>query len=104
MAHTPGPWVVVNGTAVAPQWAPNERVAKTIAVNLRADEDGAFPEFGEWQHADAHLIAAAPELLARLKSMVSGAECECDKGDEEHPLCDICWSRQVIAKAEGRSE
>lgn len=50
------------------------------------------------------LFAAAPELLARLKAMVSGMECECDKADPEHPLCDICWSRRVIAKAEGRTE
>lgn len=50
------------------------------------------------------LYAAAPELLDRLKSMVSGAECECDTADEDHPMCDICWSRQVIAKAEGRGE
>lgn len=50
------------------------------------------------------LYDAADRLLDRLKAMVSGMECECDKADPEHPLCDICWSRQVIAKAEGRTE
>lgn len=99
MAHTPGPWIVVNGTAVAPQWAPNERVAKTIAVNLRADEDGAFPEFGEWQHDDAHLIAAAPEMLAalldvwRFEGVVQG-------------VSPSVWQKvsAAINKAEGRGE
>lgn len=100
MAHTPGPWVVVNGTAVAPQWAPRERVAKTIAVNLRADEDGAFPEVGEWQHADARLIAAAPELLDALKESLDVMG---EWGDDGDPA----WAsraRAAIAKAEGRTD
>jgi Mg-chelatase subunit ChlI len=59
---------------------------------------------GPQGYANATLIAAAPDLLERLRAMVSGAECECDKQDAEHPLCDICWSRQVIDKAEGRTE
>lgn len=45
------------------------------------------------------LMLAAPALLERLQAMVSGAECECDTADPEHPLCDICWSRSVIAQA-----
>jgi hypothetical protein len=57
----------------------------------------------EWQ-AVIDLVAAAPALLERLTAMVSGMECECDTADPEHPLCDICWSRQVISKAEGRTE
>lgn len=71
-----------------------------------------------WQRTDGHdptneyelleevelppLYAAAPELLGRLKAMVSGMECECDKADVDHPMCDTCWSQLVIAKAEGR--
>lgn len=93
MAHTPGPWEVSDkpGVWVGPVIKANHGTRGVAFVCGESD-------------ANARLIAAAPELLARLKSMVSGAECECDKGDEEHPLCDICWSRQVIDKAEGRGE
>ncbi len=47
------------------------------------------------------LAAAAPQLLERLKAMVGGAECECDAADDESPMCNTCFSRVVIAKAEG---
>lgn len=59
---------------------------------------------GAEQAAHSRLIETAPALLERLEAMVSGAECECDKGDPEHPLCDVCWSRQVIAKARGEAK
>jgi hypothetical protein len=75
----------------------------TVRLNRLADEIARqFGDYSDRQvECNAGLIMAAPELLDRLKSMVSGAECECDREDPEHPLCDICWSRQVITKAEG---
>lgn len=98
MAHTPGPWTMH-------QWGDNDyeiNDAEGTVCNVPGFDDDTVDR--EKAEPNARLIAAAPELLDRLKSMVSGAECECDTADEEHPLCDICWSRQVIAKAEGRSE
>lgn len=86
MAHTPGPWCTFDRLVQGPGGAP---VAAAHGPHV-------------WDNV--RLIAAAPALLDRLKAMVSGAECACDKADEEHPLCDICWSRQVIAQAEGRAE
>lgn len=93
MAHTPGPWearptdgqIILNGS-------------NAYDIQEIYNEQGGFnPE-------DIRLMAVAPELLARLRAMVSGMECECDTADPEHPLCDVCWSRQVIAKAEGKGE
>lgn len=101
MTHTPGPWrvhsehadrIIVNGCCV-------------YQVRDMTTEDGyAGNGYGQPSPADVRLMAAAPELLARLHAMVSGMECECDKADPEHPLCDVCWSRLVIAKAEGRTD
>ena len=104
MGHTPGPWKVTGtgGTAVAPEWAPNERVCVTMAVNLRENDDGSFPEFGQWQRADAHLIAAAPELLAALKELVDydGGSSE----PESYGYEVLLRCKAAIARAEGRSE
>jgi hypothetical protein len=91
MTHTPGPWradleagaIVLNGSAIY------------TVRDICSDDRGFNP-------ADVQLMATAPALLERLKAMVGGAECECDKSDYQHPLCDICWSRRVIAQAEGR--
>lgn len=107
MGHTPGPWTVVNGTAVAPAWAPNERVAVTWAVNLRENEDGSYPEYGEWQHADARLIAAAPDLLAACQTVAHDLQAALD-GDDFSGMSDadllrafLNVLRPAIAKAEG---
>lgn len=98
MTHTQGPW---RATFAYDDPAAMDLDGRLVAMAVM-DEDA--PQELDAIVANARLIAAAPELLDRLKSMVSGAECECDTADEEHPMCDICWSRQVIAKAEGRSE
>jgi hypothetical protein len=68
--------------------------------------DSEYPSVlrGYDKRQSQRLLAAAPAMLDRLKSLVGGAECECDKADDQHPLCDICWSHQVIAKAEGRPD
>lgn len=75
-----------------------QRLRRTEDRNGYRTDDPLSDE--QWQKM-VDLVTAAPALLDRLRAMVSGAECECDKADPEHPLCDICWSRQVIAKAEG---
>lgn len=96
MSHTPGPWVVVNDTAIAPAWAINERVAKTIAVNLRENEDGSFPEYGECQKADTHLIAAAPDLLDAVEELLIYLA---DWDDPDNETCQR--ARAAVAKAKG---
>ena len=92
--HTPGPWTLE-------YYGDNEVDIYAGDVLICAMRDGNTDPNDTASEADACLIAAAPELLERLKATVSGMECECDTADSEHSLCEVCWSRQVIAKAEG---
>ena len=54
MAHTPGPWIPLEC----------DGNADDLAI---ADNDGGYVCYSVATHADAELIAAAPELLAALK-------------------------------------
>lgn len=80
-----------------------------MAVNLQEDDEGSFPEVGQWQRADARLIAAAPELLAVCHAIANDLSLF-QFTDGEYRLSEqsagvILQSlREVIAKAEGRSE
>lgn len=63
--HTPGPWIAkplysVNGSADALFW---EDRSKPGLHTRRLDDKGAF------SHADASLIASAPDLLAALDNL-----------------------------------
>ena len=65
----------------------------TYEVDYRRDISGI-------NHPDAHLIAAAPELLRALKGALYDSGCDGD-------LCMHEWhelARAAIAKAEGRSD
>lgn len=63
MSHTPGPW----------QFTANMYGISNKRVYGVEDKNGPFPEgvancgFGVWSEANAHLIAAAPEMLEALK-------------------------------------
>lgn len=98
-SHTPGPWGVIdNGGDVRPEaiYAPKAGgyiVATTWAI---------VPE--PQRKANAHLIAAAPELLASLEKLAGHvahyaamphAHSEADK--------DFAEARRAIAKAKGQS-
>lgn len=50
---------------------------------------------------NAHLIAAAPDLLHALGYMTALFECSCR--DECVPDCPVAVARAAFAKAEGRS-
>jgi hypothetical protein len=77
--HTPGPW----------------RVRAGSSCQHVVSADGFFStgciSFDGRSHANAHLIAAAPELLAELKEKICAVECAC-----------CTTARAVIAKAAGR--
>lgn len=93
MAHTPGPWKVVDRFYV---WTDDDvscEVAKVCDENL--DDDMLAQA-----DADARLIAAAPGLLAALKDCVEWLE-SVPLGDA--PQRSVQNARSVIAKAEGRS-
>lgn len=54
--HTPGPWIVSG-------WSVLEANADTVICNVLPWDYGSSPV----DHANAHLLAAAPELLEALK-------------------------------------
>ncbi len=57
MTHTPGPWTIIKPN-VAPDFEICARGGRSIAVAFSNSIDG---------EANAHLIAAAPDMLAALR-------------------------------------
>lgn len=94
MAHTPGPWRVVDRFYVWTGDSVGCEVAKVCDENL--DDDMLHQA-----DADARLIAAAPELLHELQQLLSMWE---ESIGWEPGYMDMADSaRKAIAKAEGRS-
>ena len=94
--HTPGPW----------ELARNDQHAGSIAT-LYGCEGGYIEVWttkwpaGVNQEANARLIAAAPELLEALQSIVDDHEfCGNSWGDRREAW--IATARAALAKAEGR--
>ena len=93
MKHTEGPWTSAleqgaltrQGTAIG-IFTDSARVAKVQSVDVA---------YGE-QRANAHLIAAAPDMLEALKEAVKDYEA---RGVVSH--AGIVHMRDAIAKAEG---
>jgi hypothetical protein len=83
--HTPGPWA-----------ATNDRVyADGVPICALSWGTGSVP--GSESHANARLIAAAPELLDRLKRLVG---IDWSKGGLAHDDA-LMQARAAIAAAEG---
>ena len=122
MGHTPGPWCRHFCSAVAEQ-ADGEYEAATGITNISEAEFAATGRRGDlmaWvphdrdHEANAHLIAAAPELLSQLKmaaDFISGHN-EClsvPSGSGDRQWNDYCVGlledcKAAIDKAEGRGE
>lgn len=96
-AHTPGPWTVEIGdqTRTSEIWAGDMIVA---------DVHGHVTQ---GSHADAHLIAATPEMLSKLEAW----QAVCDRITEQYGgvIAGIDFStlgranRATIAKAKGEA-
>lgn len=93
--HTPGPWRVFRSTD------------GRVIIGIGESDGGGITDagFGTWrdgaeQEANAQLIAAAPELLAALKSLVAERKREWG-GFGHHPGDES--ANAAIAKAEGRA-
>lgn len=89
MAHTPGPWTIEYETEGGEPYDDGVRIDSPegpVAFNVI--------------DCSAHLIAAAPELLAALKGVAAAHTCieSCDMPEWLDAV------EAVIAKAEGRSE
>ena len=107
MGHTPGPWVV--GGASGNEGEAREIVAasRTIAWSASTWDEDEGDVVTEEDDANAHLIAAAPDLLAACKRLASDLSMVLWKDGCGYTLCgspgrleDLL--RDVIAKAEGR--
>lgn len=96
--HTPGPWRVNNGGRSR---LPHIRAADGSYV-MDAAPRGSRARSCVRQEADARLIAAAPELLSALRSLVRA----CD--DEGWPrtaeqMAPLQYARTAIAAATGEA-
>jgi len=114
--HTPGPWVA-SFESVDPEWAAITTVGGSVIANVNADSR---------QQANAHLIAAAPDMLEALRLHKAWSDSERAGPDyggqtrDTHPCgeaiwrawwdfqLDICERAQkatdaALSKAEGRS-
>lgn len=109
--HTPGPWRIdCDGTLCAPADKDKGRLYDEI---LAAFPWSSFKEFNEYKNkANARLIAAAPDLLEALKSVLAGiaeakkigcishTDCWDDAGILFHSP--IEKAELIIAKEEGK--
>jgi len=108
--HTPGPWIVeecynidgskfltINGQGPHGAWL----------ADIQAGSVNGHPaDFTEKHLANAYLIAAAPELLAALRGLMSQAakDAEGYAPDGSEPIWAwISDASDIIAKAEGKA-
>lgn len=96
MEHTPGPWKLDSGRRIITP-------SGTFFLAYGKDKHGnaEFRDFCELDR-NAHLVAAAPELLEALGNLLSYAEDAASDADER-PGC-INQARAAIAKARGGYE
>ena len=92
--HTPGPWNVGPELEIfyEPNGCPITRPLSITSMDGRTDED----------LANARLIAAAPDLLAALESMVLYYGCGPAEDDASEKLYRLVG--KALDKAKGRSE
>lgn len=87
--HTPGPWHVYKGRGLYVDSSTAGLVCK-VAENRSAEKE-----------ANAHLIAAAPELLAALEHMVAVSNWATTIQSEEQYDAMIASAEAAIRKAKG---
>ena len=91
--HTPGPWKV-DGTGMA-IYSANENLTFAPMVAAAIGNEKSLDQL----RADARLIAAAPELLAALESML-----HLRKMPDEVAECVLDRAVAAIAKAKGEQK
>lgn len=108
--HTPGPWEAVGNLVRSPMFQPD---GLPRGVQIVECMDGYFQPFTEEAKANAHLIAAAPELLDALEACRDALAWVIDQGGG--PACEheagVCFCNEnkalsiahaAIAKATGQ--
>lgn len=92
-SRTPGPWKAEfrNGWCDGIIGPDGHDIVKT--------DSGVYPP----NEADAHLIAAAPELLAACEATLNSLEESCVEEDEDDALLHLLWQvRAAVARAHGQ--
>jgi hypothetical protein len=98
--HTPGPWKVAQTGGF--ELAVYGR-SKNQPICIFTTPDGDYiPQELKNGKANAHLIAAAPDLLAALKALSAGLHDELDSNPRVK-ASEVRAARAAIAKAEGGS-
>ncbi len=99
MKHTKGPW------KVAPLESDPYENIRVVAENNRGvcelwQDDAPVPDYNATQHANARLIAAAPEMLEALIKVMSWVDNWSPEFTEEDEWAeDEIAARAAIAKA-----
>ena len=89
MKHTPGPWIVAKG----PEYFDRKIIAPNTKIPLATLDGSAHSQF-----ANAHLIAAAPEMLAALENFFVKIE---SASPELRRMVNYNEIEQAIKKAKG---
>jgi hypothetical protein len=94
--HTPGPWTLEDHGYTYIVSKPGDGYITRDVCRMDGSTTSAFN-----QKANAHLIVAAPEMLAALKE----ARAYYGEPDKSDPVDVAIWARidAAIAKAEGRT-
>lgn len=95
--HTKGPWEFTASGVEDFYWISQDKPGKRTVEIARVFTNTLSIEEA---HANASLIAAAPELLSILKRIVDRATAPMSDGDIT--LEDVAEAREIIAKAEGK--
>lgn len=100
--HTPGPWTaeMTDKPYNVPLIYAAEHTGPIAEIRSRLDVAAHHPLVVKTRNANARLIAAAPDLLAALRSLVMehGGTLGCQRDDERAVAV-----RAAIAKATGES-
>jgi len=104
MKHTPGPWRIISGDGENQRRIISNSQVCTVALVF---SDPKKHKRGEpWNHANAHLIAAAPDLLEACESLVAYIERDFDPGNDDRLTGAFLLAyekvKNAIAKAEGK--
>lgn len=98
--HTPGPWVNDDGLVYGQET--RERFQPSPSIDI-FDAKEWPAELEREAHANARLIAAAPELLVALNDTLAYIVSYAESADADDPCHEILWRWQaLVAKAEGR--
>jgi len=101
MTHTPGPWMATTQGSNTIYIHDEVRNGKSFGTIAEIGSDSAYPDIHKQDKANAHLIAAAPEMLEMLRDILTAMRTDFDMQGLRYG-----YERELeaaIAKAEGRA-